>query len=132
VSGAVQLSSPVTRAALLVALEGTVLVALGVAYAVAGLRADVESRSGAELGALLIAGSGVLLLLVARGLQRRRGWARSPAVAVQLLTVLTGLSLVPTGVAPAAFAAMAVGGTVVYLLFTGPARAELDRPGRGA
>jgi hypothetical protein len=125
-------SSPVDRAALLVALEALVLVVLGVVYAVAGVRGDAESVVGAELGAALVVVSGLLLLLVARGLRRRRGWARSPAVAVQLLTFLTGLSLVPTGVAPAAFAAMVLGGTVVYLLFTGPARAELDRPGRGA
>jgi hypothetical protein len=125
------LAPPVTRAALLVALEGLVLVVLGIVYGVAGLRGGARSVAGAELGAALIVGAGVLLLLVARGLQRRRGWARSPAVAVQLLTFLTGLSLVPTGIAPAAFAAMALGGTVTYLLFTAAARAELDRPGRG-
>ena len=133
VSGAVRmpsvLSSALTRAALLVALEGVVLVVLGLTYAVAGLRADAESRVGAELGALLIVGSGVLLLLVARGLHRRRGWARSPAVAVQLLTFLTGLSLAPTGIAPAAFVAMAVSAVVLYSLLSSQARAELERPG---
>ena len=122
------LSSPLSRAALLVALEGLALVVLGVVYAVAGLRGDAESRTGAELGALLIAGSGALLLLVARGLHRRRGWARSPAVAVQLLAFLTGLSLTPTGVAPAAFLTMAVAATVLYALFSGQAREELEPP----
>ena len=111
---------------MLVAVEGVALIAFGVVYAVAGLRADAESRFGAELGALLIAGSGVLLLLVARGLNRRRGWARSPAVAVQLLAFLTGLSLAPTGVAPAAFATMALAAVVLYSLFTSQARAELE------
>ena len=125
------LASPVDRAALLVALEALVLAGLGVAYGVAGLRGGAVSRVGTEVGAVLIVVSAVLLLLVARGLHRRRGWARSPAVAVQLLTFLTGLSLAPTGVAPAAYAAMLLGGTVVYLLFTAPARRELDRPGRG-
>ena len=124
-------ASPVTRAAGLVVVEGVVLIGLGVVYAVAGVRGDARSLAGAELGAALVVGSGVLLLLVARGLRRRRGWARSPAVAVQLLTFLTGLSLLPTGIAPAAFVAMVLAATVVYLLFTGPARAELDRPGRG-
>ena len=122
------LSSPVSRAAVLVALEGVALVVLGVVYAVAGLRGDAESRVGAAMGALLIAASGALLLLVARGLHRRRGWARSPAVAVQLLAFLTGLSLAPTGVAPAAFLTMAVAATVLYSLFSGPARGELERP----
>lgn len=122
------LSSPVSRAAVLVALEGVVLVGLGLVYAVAGLRGAAQSRTGAELGALLIAGSGVLLGLVARGLHRRRAWARSPAVAVQLVAFVTGLSLAPTGVAPAAFAAMAVAAVVLYQLFTAPARAEFEPP----
>lgn len=125
------LVSPVDRAALLVALEAVLLVGLGLVYAAAVVRGGAESVAGALLGAGLIVGSGVLLLGVARGLRDRRGWARSPAVAVQLLTFLTGLSLVPTGVAPAAFAAMAFGAVVIYLLFTDTARAELDRPGRG-
>ena len=123
------LTSALTRAALLVALEGVVLVVLGLVYAVAGLRADAESRVGAELGALLIAGSGALLLLVARGLHRRRRWAFAPAVAVQLLTFLTGLSLAPTGIAPAAFVAMAVSAVALYSLFSGEARAEIVPPG---
>jgi hypothetical protein len=125
------LPPPVDRAALLVALEALVLVGLGVAYAVAGLRGQAESRVGALLGAALVVGSGMVLLPVVHGLRRRQGWARSPAVAVQLLTFLTGLSLAPTGIAPAAFAAMVLSGTVVYLLFTPAARLELDRPGRG-
>jgi len=49
-------------------------------------------------------------------------------VAGQLLGFLTGLSLAPTGVAPAAFLAMAVCALVLYSLFSGRARAELDQP----
>jgi hypothetical protein len=122
----VDLSSPVTRAALLVAAEAVVLVVLGLVYAVAGLRAGAQSRVGAELGAVLIVGSGLLLLLVARGLRRRRDWARAPTAAVQLLAFLTGLSLAPTGVAPAAFASMALAAVVLHQLFCAPARAEFE------
>lgn len=125
------LAAPVDRAALLVLLEAGLLVVLGLVYAVAAARGDAASPVGALLGAVLVVGAGALLALVARGLRRRRAWARSPAVAVQLLAFLTGLSLAPTGIAPAAFAAMAVSACVVYLLFTAPARAELDQPGRG-
>lgn len=126
------LAAPVDRAALLVLLEAGVLVVLGLVYALAAVRSEAASPVGALLGGVLVVGAGVLLAVVARGLRRRRGWARSPAVAVQLLAFLTGLSLAPTGVAPAAIAAMVVSACVVYLLFTAPARGELDQPGRGA
>lgn len=106
------------------ALEGLVLVALGVVYAVAGVLGDAESLAGAELGAALIAASGTLLVLIARALTRRRAWARSPAVVVQVLAVLTGLSLLPTGVWPAAVGAIAVAVLVLYQLATPEARQQ--------
>lgn len=112
------LTSPAPRAGLLVALEGLVLVGLGIVYAVAGVLGDAQSIVGAELGAGLIAASGGLLLLLARALARRRGWARSPVVVVQVLVLLTGLSLLPTGVWPAAVAAMALAVLVLYQLAT--------------
>lgn len=125
------LASPVGRAAVLVALEGVVLLVFGAVYAVAGVRGQAETRVGAELGALLVGLAGVGLLLVARGLLRRRRWARSPAVAVQLVTLLTAFSLMSTPLAGAATVALLLAVVVVYLLFTGPARAELDPPARG-
>jgi peptidoglycan/LPS O-acetylase OafA/YrhL len=117
----------VDRAALVVALEGLLLVAFAAAYAVEGLRGEALSRPGAELGAALVGGAGVGLLLAARGLHRRRTWARGPAVAVQLVALLTAFSLMSTPLAGPATVAVVVAAVVVYLLFTAEARAELDR-----
>jgi hypothetical protein len=114
-------SSGVVRAAALLALEAVVLVALGVAYGVAGLTGRAESLAGVEVGAALIVVAGLLLLLVARGVLRRQRWARAPALAVQLLTGLTGLSLLQTLPGPA-MAAMALAGLVIYQFATPEAR----------
>jgi len=121
------LRSAVRRAAVVVALEGLVLVGLGVAYGVLGLTGDAESRVGAEVGAALIVAAGVLLVLVARALDRERAWSRAPVISVQLLTLLTALSLMPTGVAPAALVAMGMAVVVLYALATQEARDALRR-----
>ena len=91
-----QLSSAVVRAAGLVVLEAAALAVLAVVYAVAGLTSDAESRVGAVVGALLMAGAAGLLVVVARGLVRHHRRAFAPAVAVQLLAALTALSLLQT------------------------------------
>ncbi len=122
------LATAVSRAALLVAMEGVVLLVVGAGYAVAGVRGQALTRTGAELGALLVALAGIGLLLVARGLRRRRRWAHAPAVAVQLVTVLTAFSLMRTPLVAVATAALLVAVVVVYLLFTASARAELVPP----
>ena len=121
------LRSAVTRAAVVVAVEGVALVVLGVLYGVLALTGDAETLVGALVGAALITGGGVLLVLVARALGRSRPWARAPVIAVQLLTLLTGLSLMPTGVAPAALVAMALAVVVLYALATQEARDALRR-----
>jgi hypothetical protein len=69
-------------AAAVLALEGLV----GLAYA--GLEVGQIRMSRAELGvgvAILMAGFGLLLLLVARGVFLGRRWSRGPAVATQLI-----------------------------------------------
>jgi predicted transporter len=69
-------------AAALLALEGLA----GLAYAV--LEVGQIRMSRAELGvgvAILMAGFGLLLLLVARGVFLGRRWSRGPAVATQLI-----------------------------------------------
>jgi hypothetical protein len=101
------LASPVGRAALLVALQGVALVVVAGVYAVQGLTGDAASVAGSEVGALLMAASGALLVVVARGLQQARSWARSPAVVVQLLLGLTAVSLLQT------LPAVAVGGLLL-------------------
>jgi len=107
VTAASPLGSADGRAALLVALEGVALVVVAVVYAVRGLTAEAASVAGSEVGALLMAAAGGLLVLVARGLAQQRAWARSPAVVVQLLLGLTAFSLLQT------LPAVAVGGLVL-------------------
>ena len=86
--------SPVARAALLVALEGLALLLLGLVYGGAGVVGDPFDRTATLLEAGMAVLAGVLVLLVARGLGEVRGWARSPAVVVQLLALPVGYGLV--------------------------------------
>lgn len=95
------MSSAVVRAAVLVALEAVGLLVVAAGYAAAGLRGDARSVAGTEVGALVLAAGGVLLLLVARGLVRRHPRAYAPAMAVQLLAGLTAVSLLQTLPVPA-------------------------------
>jgi hypothetical protein len=123
----VQWSSAIDRAAVLVAVEALALLVLGIGYGIEGVSGQAQSLAGVEVGALLIAGSGVLLLLVARGLLRRRRWSRSPAVVVQRLLALTALSLLQT-LPLVSVVVLAVTATALYLLLTAEARAALGGP----
>jgi hypothetical protein len=106
-----------------VAVEGAALVLIGLAYGTAGLIADPFDRTATllEAGFALIAGA--LLLLVARGLTRTAGWARSPAVVAQLLALPVGVGLVQGRVWWAAVPVLALAVGVLYALFTPQARA---------
>lgn len=110
------------RAAALVGLQGAALVLLGVGYGVAGLLADPFDRTATLLEAVFAVGAGLLVLLVARGLWRVAGWARSPAVVVQLLAVPVGVGLVQGRVWYAAVPVLVLAGSVLYLLATPEAR----------
>ncbi len=116
------LRSPVARAALLVAVEGLALVVLGVAYGAAGVLGDPFDRTATLLEAGLAALAGGLVLLVARGLADVRGWARAPAVVVQLLALPVGVGLVQGQVWLAAVPVLVLAGAVLYLLATAEAR----------
>ena len=119
----------VTTAAALVAVEGAALTLIGPAYGVAGLVGDPFDRTATLLEAGMALVAGVLLLLVARGLSRTAGWARSPAVVVQLLMLPVGVGLAQGGVWWAAVPVLLLAGGVLYELFTAEARLafrELD------
>ena len=120
------LRSPLTRAALLVALEGALLVVLGVGYAVAGLLGDPFDRAATLLEAGFAVLGGVLVLLVARGLHRRRGWSRAPALVLQLLALPVGVGLVQGRVWYAAVPVLALAVLVLYQLATPEARDALS------
>jgi hypothetical protein len=118
----VSLTSPVARAALLVAVEGVALTVLGVAYGVAGAVGEPFDRTATLVEAAFAVVGGVLVLLVARGLARVRGWSRSPAVVVQLLALPVGVGLVQGQVWTAAVPVLLLAGSVLYWLATPEAR----------
>jgi hypothetical protein len=112
----------VTRAALLVAVEGGALTLLGLGYGAAGVLGDPFDRAATLLEAGFTVLAGVLVLLVARGLGRVAGWARSPAVVLQLLALPVGVGLVQGQVWYAAAPVLLLAGSVLYLLATPDAR----------
>ena len=114
--------SPVALSALLMAVEGLALTVLGVVYGGAGLLGDPFDRTATLLEAGLAVLAGVLVLLVARGLAEVRGWARSPAVVVQLLALPVGVGLVQGRVWVAAVPVLALAASVLWCLATLEAR----------
>ena len=116
------LTSPVTRAALAVGLEGVALTVLGVGYGVAGALGAPYDRTATLLEAGFAVLVGVLLLALARGLEAVRGWSRSPAVVLQLLALPVGAGLVQGGVFYAAVPVLGLAAAVLYQLATPEAR----------
>ena len=110
------LASPVTRAALLVGVQGAALTVLGLGYGVAGVLGEPFDRLATLLEAGFAVLIGVLVLLVARGLFHVRGWSRSPAVVLQLLSLPVGTGLAQGGVWYAAVPVLGLAGTVLYQL----------------
>ena len=116
------LASPVTRAAGLVAVEGAALTVLGVGYGIAGAVGDPFDRLATLLEAGFAVVVGILVVLVARGLLHVRGWARSPAVVLQLLALPVGVGLVQGQVFYAAVPVLGLAAAVLYHLATPEAR----------
>jgi hypothetical protein len=125
----VDLHSPVRRAALLLALEGVAVGLLGVGYAVAAVVGQPASVAGTLVGAALVVGSGVLLVLLGRLVGQVRRWARSPAVVVQLLGVIIGVQLAQLGLWLAALPTVLLAGSVLYQLATPAARIAFREAG---
>ena len=116
------LSSAVTRAALLVAVEAAALSVLGAGYAVAGAVGDPFDRTATLLEGGFCLLAGLLVLLVARGLLRVQGWSRSPAVVLQLLALPVGYGLAQGRVWWAAVPVLGLALAVLYLLASPEAR----------
>lgn len=117
-----QLTSPVRRAAVLLTTEAAGVLGLAVLYAVGGLTGDALSRPGALLGATLLVLAAGALLLLARAVDALRGWARSPAVVVQLLALPVGVGLAQAQLWLAALPVLLLAGAVLYQLATPEAR----------
>ncbi len=115
----------------MIAVEALALVATAVVLVVKTSTGHPHSVAGALLGAALALVAALALGAAARGLAHLRAAARTPVIVLQLLAVPVSYSLafqahrVGYG-GPILLAALAT----LYLLFTPPARAALDRPPR--
>ena len=118
-------SAAVTRAALLVAVEGALLTVLGLGYGVAAVAGDPFDRAATLLAAGLAVLGGILVLLMARGLGRVAGWSRAPAVVLQLLALPVGVGLVQGQIWYAAGPVLGLATMVLYQLATPGARLAL-------
>jgi hypothetical protein len=105
------------RLALLLATEGVLLVLLGIGYGAASLT-DESERAPAELAAGAAVLVGVVLLLLARAVDRRKGWARSPAVVLNVFPIPVALGVLQAGVWWVALPMLALAGSVLYLFAT--------------
>lgn len=110
------LTSPVTRAALLVGVQGGALTVLGLGYGVAGVLGEPFDRLATLLEAVFVVLIGIGVLAVARGLFHVRGWSLSPAVVLQLLALPVGFGLAQGGVWYAAVPVLGLAGAVLYQL----------------
>lgn len=115
-------------AATVLGLESLALVGAAGVLVTKTVDGHPDSVARALLGAAMALGAAAALVLGARGLMRLSPAARTPMVVLQLLALPVGYSL--------AFQAGQVGYggpilvaalVVLYLLFTPPARAALDR-----
>lgn len=111
-----------SRAALLVGVEGSALLALGIGYGVAGLVGDPFDRTATLLEAAIAVLAGGLVLVVAVGLGHVRGWSRSPAVVLQLLALPVGVGLAQGQVWAAAVPVLGLAALVLHQLATPEAR----------
>lgn len=118
-------SAAVTRAALLVAVEGALLTVLGLGYGVAAVAGDPFDRAATLLAAGIAVLGGILVLLMARGIGRAAGWSRAPAVVLQLLALPVGVGLVQGRIWYAAGPVLGLATMVLYQLATPGARLAL-------
>lgn len=109
-------------------LEALALVGLAAFYLYDTAVGSPNSVAGALFGAGFAVLGAVVLLLGARGLLRLRPAARTPIVVLQLLALPVAYSLAfQAGLAAIGVPILAAALAVIYLLFTPPARAALDR-----
>jgi hypothetical protein len=118
----------VRAACVILSLEALALVGVAAFYLYDTAAGSPHSVAGALLGAAFAVLGAIVLLFGARGLLRLRPAARTPIVVLQLLALPVSYSLafqagLPAIGGPILIAALAV----IYLLFTPPARAALDR-----
>ncbi len=116
-------------AAVIAAVQGAALAGLGLFEAGKTAFGRPTSSSGGLAVAVLALAGAVVLVLLARGLARGRGWSRSPMIVLQLLALPVGYSLaVPSGQPVYGVPVLILAAAELYLLFTPEAREALERP----
>jgi hypothetical protein len=113
---------PVRRAAVLLVTEAVAVLGFALVYAVGAVSGDALKPGGALVGGVMLAVFAGLSVLVARGVDDLRGWARSPAIVVQLLALPIGIGLAYARVWLAAVPVVLLAGAVLYQLATPEAR----------
>jgi hypothetical protein len=107
----------VRRLSLLLLLEGAALSALGLGYGGYAL-----SRSGdhlpAELAGVAALVAGVVLLVVGRAVGQGRGWARSPAVTLNIFPLPVAFQALAAGAWWVGVPLLLLAGSVLYLFAT--------------
>lgn len=114
-----------SAAAVLTAVEGVALAALGVYMLVDGLTGSPDSPRQAETGGLTVIALAVLPLVAARGLWLRRRWSRGPSLITQIVAFPVAWTLINGGGALiAAGAGLAVVAIAVLGLLVNPTATE--------
>ncbi|WP_234345853.1 hypothetical protein [Streptomyces sp. NRRL F-5755] len=112
-------------AAVLTAVEGLALAALGVYMLVMGLAGSPDSPRQAEMGGLTVLALAALPLVAARGLWLRRRWSRGPSLITQIVAFPVAWTLVNGGGALiAAGIGLAVVAIAVLALLVNPTATE--------
>ncbi|MFH8348090.1 hypothetical protein [Streptomyces sp. NPDC018045] len=86
-----------SAAAVLTAVEGVALAALGVYMLIDGLAGSPDSPRQAETGGLTVIALAVLPLVAARGLWLRRRWSRGPSLITQIVAFPVAWTLINGG-----------------------------------
>ncbi|MEU4201759.1 hypothetical protein AB0B79_22520 [Streptomyces sp. NPDC039022] len=114
-----------TAAAVLTAVEGLALAALGVYMLIDGLTGSPDSPRQAETGGLTVIALAVLPLVAARGLWLRRRWSRGPSLITQIVAFPVAWTLINGGGALiAAGVGLAVVAVAVLGLLVNPTATE--------
>ena len=114
-------------AAAIVALEGIAAIVTGVVFAIAAIAGHPSDRGTTIFLGLLLAAFGAAIVAVARGIDRERGWARTPAFLTQffaLVVVWYNRGSLP--VVTAVVGAVAIVATVALVF----AQSSASRPSR--
>lgn len=121
----------VRLAAGVIGLEALALLAAAGVLVAKSVTGHPDSVGRALLGAALAVGTALVLGMCARGLLRLRPAARTPVVVLEVLALPVGYSLAfQAGLVGYGGPILVAAVVVLYLLFTPPARAALDREPR--